>query len=126
MSIWRVALQTKSISEILSDLSTRDSALAKVIDVSEICPFGQANSKVTNFASLVESVVSQQLSVKAADNIHSRLRTTAKGLVSQKVWSDFQKATYVNVGSLQQKLKPSRDWQTPLSLDSSILTQFKT
>lgn len=51
--------------------------MAAVIERHRLCPLGQNPPTATHFESLVESVVSQQLSVKAADTIYRRLADIA-------------------------------------------------
>ncbi|MEY4367011.1 MAG: hypothetical protein RLZ28_426 [Actinomycetota bacterium] len=60
---------------IVSDLAARDAKLGKVIAAHPLCTLASKPNSVSNFESLVESVVSQQLSVKAADTIYGRLAT---------------------------------------------------
>lgn len=66
------------------ELSTRDKRLAKVIDAHPLCTIGRNPKPVTHFESLVESVISQQLAVKAADTIHARIVELAKGEITPK------------------------------------------
>ncbi|MEO0024133.1 MAG: hypothetical protein RL196_574 [Actinomycetota bacterium] len=61
------------MTAIAAELSARDRLLATVIAANPLCTLGSKPASVSNFESLVESVVSQQLSVKAADTIHARL-----------------------------------------------------
>jgi DNA-3-methyladenine glycosylase II len=67
---------------IVKDLSDRDRRFAKVISAHPLCTIGQNQNPVSHFESLVESVVSQQLAVKAADVIFGRVKTLAKGRVT--------------------------------------------
>ena len=69
--------QQTSMSKIVKDLSSRDSKLANVIAAHPLCTLGGAVSKYSNFESLVESVISQQLSVKASETIYKRLQEAA-------------------------------------------------
>jgi DNA-3-methyladenine glycosylase II len=69
---------TKEMKKVVKDLSARDSRLAKVISTRPLCTLGANSGKTSNFESLVESVVSQQLSVKAADTIYGRLLGATK------------------------------------------------
>ena len=62
---------------IVGDLSERDERLADVVRRHPLCTLGQGDSTTTHFESLVQSVISQQLSVKAADTIHGRFRALA-------------------------------------------------
>lgn len=69
------------MKKIAKDLSTRDARLAKVIAAHPLCTVGRNPKPVTHFESLVESVISQQLAVKAADTIYERVKTLAKGRI---------------------------------------------
>jgi DNA-3-methyladenine glycosylase II len=66
------------------ELSARDKRLAKVIAAHPLCTIGRNPKPVTHFESLVESVISQQLAVKAADTIHARIVELAKGEITPK------------------------------------------
>jgi DNA-3-methyladenine glycosylase II len=67
---------------IVDELSSRDARLAEVVRRHRLCTLGQRDSESTHFESLVRSVVSQQLSVKAADTIYGRFRALARDDVS--------------------------------------------
>jgi len=67
---------------VVADLSERDKRLAKVIAAHPLCTIGRNPNPVSHFESLVESVISQQLAVKAADTIHARVVDLAKGEIS--------------------------------------------
>lgn len=67
----------KSMPQIVADLASRDAHLAKVIKASPLCTLGASSVQDSNFVSLVESVVSQQLSVKAADAIYKKVESAA-------------------------------------------------
>jgi DNA-3-methyladenine glycosylase II len=67
---------------IVKDLSERDRRFAKIIGAHPLCTIGQNQNPVSHFESLVESVVSQQLAVKAADVIFGRVKTLAKGRIT--------------------------------------------
>ena len=64
---------------IVQEISARDTRLAKVIAAHPLCTIGRNPKPVTHFEALVESVISQQLAVKAADTIYSRVRALARG-----------------------------------------------
>ncbi len=68
----------------ITDLSARDKRLAKIIAAHPLCTIGRNPKPVSHFESLVESVISQQLAVKAADTIHARVVDLAKGKISPK------------------------------------------
>lgn len=69
------------MKKIIKELSARDARLAAVIEKHPLCTIGRNANPVTHFEALVESVISQQLAVKAADTIYGRV----KGLVNGKV-----------------------------------------
>ena len=74
------------MQEIVAEISSRDQLMASVIARFPICTLGQNRSTDTHFESLVESVISQQLSVKAADTIYGRLvDLTGKEVTPQRV-----------------------------------------
>ena len=67
------------MKKIVKDLASRDARLAKVIDAHPLCTVGRNPNPVSHFESLVESVISQQLAVKAADTIYGRVKDLVKG-----------------------------------------------
>ena len=66
---------------IVADLASRDKRLAKVIGAHPLCTIGRNPKPVSHFESLVGSVISQQLAVKAADVIYARVKKLADGRV---------------------------------------------
>ena len=69
------------MKKIASELSARDKKLAKVIDAHPLCTIGRNPKPVSHFESLVESVISQQLAVKAAETIFLRVKKLAGGRI---------------------------------------------
>jgi DNA-3-methyladenine glycosylase II len=67
--------------KIAKELSSLDPRLARVIAAHPLCTIGRNPKPVTHFEALVESVISQQLAVKAADTIYGRVKDLAKGRV---------------------------------------------
>ena len=60
-----------------------DPAFADIIELSPLCNIGRKKyQQVTHFQALVNSVIAQQLSVKAADTITARVTTVLEGEVS--------------------------------------------
>ena len=70
------------MQRITAEIAASDKRFAKVINESPLCSIGSSVSPETNFQSLVSSVISQQLAVKAADTIHGRLNDLAKGQIT--------------------------------------------
>lgn len=72
-------ISESQMKKIVRDLAARDARLAKVIEAHPLCTLGRNPKPVTHFEALVESVISQQLAVKAADTIYGRVKSLAKG-----------------------------------------------
>ena len=72
------------MKKAVAELSSRDKRLAKVIADHPLCTVGRNPDPVTHFESLVESVISQQLAVKAADTIYGRVKKLAGGRMIPK------------------------------------------
>lgn len=70
-----------AMKKIVNDLSARDARFAKVIAENSLCTVGRNPKPVTHFEALVESVISQQLAVKAADTIFLRVKNLAGGRI---------------------------------------------
>lgn len=70
------------MNEIVDDLASRDGRLAEVIRAHPLCDLGVIPETSSNFESLVGSVIAQQVSVKAADTIFSRLHDAAGGALT--------------------------------------------
>ena len=68
----------------LTQIVEADSKFAPIVSANPNCPIGRAAKKSSHFESLVESVISQQLAVRAADTIHARLVTLAGGKINPK------------------------------------------
>jgi len=74
-----VAISQQQMKKIVHELSGRDARLARVIEAHPLCTLGRNPKPVTHFEALVESVISQQLAVKAADTIYGRVKILTKG-----------------------------------------------
>ena len=66
----------------VAELSQRDRRLAALIATHPLCTVGRNPKPISHFEALVESVISQQLAVKAADTIHARVVKLAGGKVT--------------------------------------------
>jgi DNA-3-methyladenine glycosylase II len=69
------------MKNIVREIASRDKKIAKVIDSHPLCTIGRNPKPVSHFESLVESVISQQLAVKAADTIFLRVKKAAGGRI---------------------------------------------
>jgi DNA-3-methyladenine glycosylase II len=76
-----LTITASQMKKIVADLARRDARFAKVIDAHPLCTIGRNPKPVSHFEALVESVISQQLAVKAADTIYGRVKGLAQGRV---------------------------------------------
>jgi DNA-3-methyladenine glycosylase II len=70
-----------AMKKIVKDLAARDKRMAAVIATHPLCTIGRNPKPVTHFEALVESVISQQLAVKAAETIFLRVKKSAGGRI---------------------------------------------
>jgi DNA-3-methyladenine glycosylase II len=70
------------MKKIVGELSALDKRFAKVIADHPLCTIGRNPKPVTHFEALVESVISQQLAVKAAETIFLRVKSLAGGRIT--------------------------------------------
>ena len=95
-------LQMKKIAK---ELASRDTRLAKVIQANPLCTVGRNPKPVTHFEALVESVISQQLAVKAADTIYLRVKSLVKGRILPARLADISEADMRAAGVSGAKFK---------------------
>lgn len=93
------------MKKIVKDLASRDARLAKVIDAHALCTVGRNKNPVTHFESLVESVISQQLAVKAADTIYGRVKDLVKGRMVPNRIIDITESQMREAGVSSAKFK---------------------
>jgi DNA-3-methyladenine glycosylase II len=74
-----LTISEQKMRKIVQEISTLDARMAKVIEAHPLCTLGRNPKPVTHFEALVESVISQQLAVKAADTIYGRVKELARG-----------------------------------------------
>ena len=70
-----------AMKKIVKDLAERDKRMAKVIAAHPLCTIGRNPKPITHFEALVESVISQQLAVNAAETIFLRVKKSAGGRI---------------------------------------------
>lgn len=66
----------------VAQICDADKKFIPIVEASALCPIGWMPSERSHFESLVESVISQQLAIRAADTIHARLVSIAGGKVT--------------------------------------------
>lgn len=82
-----------------------DPKFALVAQASPLCPIGLEQTERSHFESLVESVISQQLAIKAADTIHARLVSLAGGKITPARISKLEQADLRTAGLSGAKAK---------------------
>jgi len=75
-------ITSAAMREITREISARDKRMAKIIESHPLCTIGRNPKPVTHFEALVESVISQQLAVKAAETIFLRVKALAGGKIA--------------------------------------------
>jgi DNA-3-methyladenine glycosylase II len=93
------------MQRIVGEISDTDKRFAKVISESPLCTIGSTASPESNFESLVSSVISQQLAVKAAETIYGRLTQLVKGNVTPVRIAKLSDATLHEIGVSGAKAK---------------------
>lgn len=75
-------ISEREMRKVVTEIAARDKKMAAVIAAHPLCTVGRNPKPVTHFEALVESVVSQQLAVKAAESIFLRVKKLAGGRVT--------------------------------------------
>jgi len=101
----KVAISAQQMKKIAQEISARDKRLARVIDAHPLCTIGRNPKPVTHFEALVESVISQQLAVKAADTIYGRVKDLTKGRMVPGRIADISEAAMRAAGVSGAKFK---------------------
>jgi DNA-3-methyladenine glycosylase II len=95
----------RQMKAIVKELSARDKKFAKVIEAHPLCTVGRNPKPVTHFQALVESVISQQLAVKAADTIFLRVKKLAGGRITPVRIAEISEAAMREAGVSGAKFK---------------------
>lgn len=69
---------------IVKQISQTDPNFLSTIQASPLCTLGESTGKQSHFQSLAETVISQQLAIKAADTIYARLLGLVDGKLTPK------------------------------------------
>ena len=101
----RAPISRAKMQRIVDEISKTDKRFAKVISKSPLCTIGSTASPESNFESLVSSVISQQLAVKAAETIHGRLTQLAKGNITPVRITKLSDAALREIGVSGAKAK---------------------
>jgi len=77
-----MGFSSAQMKRAVAQICETDPKFIPIVEASPLCPIGGAESQSSHFESLVESVISQQLAVRAADTIHARLVALAGGKIT--------------------------------------------
>lgn len=77
-----MAFTTAQMKRAVAQICDADPKFIPIVEASPLCPIGRRETERTHFESLVESVISQQLAIRAADTIHARLVAVAGGKIT--------------------------------------------
>jgi len=97
-----------SMESIIDEISSRDKRLAEVIAEHPLCDLGVIPQSSSNFESLVESVIAQQLSVKSANAIFGRLQALSEGEVRPERITPLDDSTLRGCGLSGSKTRTIR------------------
>ncbi len=98
-------VSAQKMRRAVQEISAHDAKLAKHIQSQPLCTIGRTPSPETHFESLVASVISQQLAIKAADTIHARLKTLAGGKITPQKIVQLQESDLRSAGVSGAKIK---------------------
>lgn len=101
-------ISTARMKRALSEISAADPKFAPIIDAHPLCTIGRSDSEESHFESLVSSIISQQLAMKAADTIHGRLIALAGGKITPARIVKLKEEELRNVGVSGAKAKTIR------------------
>lgn len=73
------------------------------------CPIGTTRSRESNFAALVESILGQQLSIKAAETIIERVKKLSKGKLDPQILGKIPPQRLRKAGCSQHKTRAVRE-----------------
>lgn len=77
-----MAFTAAQMKRAVAQICEADPKFIPIVEASPLCPIGRQETERTHFESLVESVISQQLAIRAADTIHARLVALAGGKIT--------------------------------------------
>lgn len=100
-----MAFTSAQMKRAVAQICEVDPRFIPIVETSPLCPIGRTETARTHFESLVESVISQQLAVRAADTIHARLVTMAGGKITPARIAKLQDADLRSAGLSGAKAK---------------------
>jgi DNA-3-methyladenine glycosylase II len=89
----------------VAEICEADPKFIPIVKASLLCPIGRTQTQTSHFESLVESVISQQLAIRAADTIHARLVSLAGGKITAARIAKLEESDLRSVGLSGAKAK---------------------
>ena len=77
-----MTFSTSRMRRAVAEICEADPKFIPIVETSPLCKIGLKPPTTSHFETLVESVISQQLAIRAADTIHGRLVSLAGGKIS--------------------------------------------
>ncbi len=102
------SINRKKSIEIGKFIAKTEPRFGEVIEKFGPCPIGVNSSRVSNFTSLAESILGQQLSIKAADTIIKRVKVVAGGQLTPATVSKLSHRSLRSAGCSENKAKAVR------------------
>lgn len=102
------SITRKKSIEIGKFIAKTEPRFGEVIEKFGPCPIGVLPSRVSNFASLTESILGQQLSIKAADTIIKRVKVLAGGQLTPATVAVLSHRSLRSAGCSENKAKAVR------------------
>ncbi|MBU3734167.1 MAG: DNA-3-methyladenine glycosylase 2 family protein [Candidatus Planktophila sp.] len=109
----------QKMRRIVTEVASIDPKFAQLIQRRPLCTLGRSAPTETHFESLVSSVISQQLAVKAAETIHQRLVVTCKGSITPRKITKLTDEQMREIGISGAKTRTIKGIATA-ALDKSI------
>jgi len=100
-----MAFSSAQMKRAVAQICAADPKFIPIVEASPLCPIGREQSQRTHFESLVESVISQQLAIRAADTIHARLVSISGGKITPTRIAKLNEADLRSAGLSGAKAK---------------------
>lgn len=100
-----MAFSTAQMKRAIAQICEADAKFIPIIEASPLCPIGRRPPDRSHFESLVESVISQQLAIRAADTIHARLVALSGGKITPARIAKLEEAQLRSAGLSGAKAK---------------------
>lgn len=100
-----MTISAAKMKRAVAEICRADPKFIPIVESNPLCRIGNNPSTASHFETLVESVISQQLAVRAADTIHARLLVLAGGKISPTKIAKMSESDLRTVGLSGAKAK---------------------